>query len=332
MSTKILQEIEKIQTLIEEIQQQKDEYYLQMNAKLEYLGQRTHRYAVKVNTPAILHDLKDSVEAAKEANQKAGQPGKIRVGRIAGMHEKGKKYPITYGYLNVVVTSHNTRGLGAQLSPYVLKDKQGRLMENTWQFAKFYDEVPLIPIKSESRDGWTYPATIFTEDEDIILGEYWKWRAQGMMHPKPVRYPVGFADRHNCRFAIWPKNLDISKIDKVTTAELCKPDMDYDELDYLAARRAIYCPLYIHLARQTDDYKTLQKMLQEGYNLQILDVDGPRRDRLPASLEMPEGVYGEDKVGSIEINEKNIKALLDYTGSPFGHGFTLAADLLGISL
>jgi hypothetical protein len=47
---------------------------------------------------------------------------------------------------------------------------------------------------------------------------------------------------------------------------------------------------------------------------------------------MPEGVYGEDKVGSIEINEKNIKALLDYTGSPFGHGFTLAADLLGIAL
>jgi hypothetical protein len=44
---------------------------------------------------------------------------------------------------------------------------------------------------------------------------------------------------------------------------------------------------------------------------------------------MPSGTYGESGVGSIDINEANIKALLQDVNQAFGHGYAIACMLLG---
>lgn len=90
------------------------------------------------------------------------------------------------------------------------------------------------------------------------------------------------------------------------------------------------------MAEKCKDFDVIYQLLDEGYNVQILDVDGPRRT-VPSGGEepafpynqMPEGKYGENGVGSIEINEANIKALLANVSQPFGHGYALACLLLG---
>ena len=46
------------------------------------------------------------------------------------------------------------------------------------------------------------------------------------------------------------------------------------KLDYMQARRTIYCPLYAEKVVQTEGYHKLEKMLECGYNLQIVGYDG----------------------------------------------------------
>jgi hypothetical protein len=105
---------------------------------------------------------------------------------------------------------------------------------------------------------------------------------------------------------------------------------------YVPARVKIYCPVYMELAKKSEDFDIIDQLLKEGYNVQILDVDGPIRPKaqdgqdIPAPYnQMSEGNYGENGVGSIEINEDNIKAMLRNVNQPFGHGYALACMLLG---
>ena len=93
------------------------------------------------------------------------------------------------------------------------------------------------------------------------------------------------------------------------------------------------------MATKTKDFGTLRELLDAGYNIQILDVDGPERlvdedgsvkapyDQMPEST-LKDKVYGETGVGSIAINEDNIKATLVDVDQPFGHGYALACALL----
>lgn len=82
------------------------------------------------------------------------------------------------------------------LSPYELKNDQGHIMENSWQFSKIYAKVPKS-VQKYSRWNpmiiWDHPAeTHFIPDQDDptdfskgqILPAYSVWRKKGMTsHP-----------------------------------------------------------------------------------------------------------------------------------------------------
>src|SRR4051812_28232334 len=63
----------------------------------------------------------------------------LRVGRCI-CSAKGRQDPQYPGYTAVVVLTRGTNVWG-ELGPYDLKDENGRIMENVWQFSKVYPAV-----------------------------------------------------------------------------------------------------------------------------------------------------------------------------------------------
>ena len=65
----------------------------------------------------------------------------IRVGTIN--YNKGKKiYPEFPGFKRIEVMTPSTAY--GQIGPYCLKNEEGHIMENIWQFSKIYEEVPVV--------------------------------------------------------------------------------------------------------------------------------------------------------------------------------------------
>ncbi|MHB1952480.1 MAG: hypothetical protein ACYCOU_01930 [Sulfobacillus sp.] len=198
------------------------------------------------------------------------------------------------------------------LSPYYLADSDGRLMENLWQAAKVYPEVPSsrqVYSRWDSRVIWEHPAERHL-DAGKTTPKYWAWRAKLERNPDAVRYPVGMSHRHRCRFALSSEG--------------------GPELDYLQSRRAIYLPLYVGLAKQHPLFAELRLRLSRGESLLIAETDGPHQESLDYYRErygVPADFISQ---GSVLATEYNLKILLDDSRHPFGHGYCLAAALLGI--
>jgi hypothetical protein len=45
------------------------------------------------------------------------------------------------------------------------------------------------------------------------------------------------------------------------------------ELNEIEARREIFCPLYVEFARETDSFRKIKKLLEDGYNVQLIGYD-----------------------------------------------------------
>jgi hypothetical protein len=297
-------------------------------AQLCKLESRLHQGIITTSMQKM-HDklITSNVEEARKLNRKYNQTGSIRVGRIAGRFEKGVKFPVTDGYINIVVASVNKTQIGSMLTPFVLKDTQDRIMENIWQFSKVYPSIGQQSAKSKNQ--WYWPAVQHTSAEGDILPDYWKWRDAGMHHRQAVRSPVASVERCKCLYSLWPSDCLGKNIATYEITSSNKSDT-MSKLSYIEARIQVYCPLYILLAKRTGDFIVLQHLLREGYNIQLLDPDGPRLicpDQSPYNY-MTNGEYGESGVGSIPINEEIINDLLDDIMQPFCHSYALATALL----
>ena len=101
--------------------------------------------------------------------------------------------------------------------------------------------------------------------------DYKLWRQKGMECEYPVRYPVGFNDRRSCIGSI-----KSSEYNKCVLDEKYAPKL----LSYVEARKEIYLKTYLKLVKKAKDFEKLLKMLKEGKNLLIIEVDGPHEDHL----------------------------------------------------
>jgi hypothetical protein len=308
-STLYLHQLQRINDKIAQLQTAQEEFVAQAEEKLHCYYRRL---LLKRLQSHLDHSkqMNESVRRAQEENAETGRSGALRVGKIAGRYDRGAKYPVTVGYLNIVVTSINKSGLGSQLSPFCLRDEQNHIMENIWQFSKLYSSVPKV--SATASNTWSWKAEIHDMNGEI-QPNYWKWREAGMNHPDPVRSPVPKEYRGRCLCSIVEAS-----------------DGAIERLDYMQARKRIYIPTYVRLARRTLDYDVLVEMLAQGYNLQILDFDGPTREDHSPYDAMIAGEYGEDGVGSLAIDTRVLEELLQDTMHPFGHGYVLAGMLLGM--
>lgn len=234
--------------------------------------------------------------------------GKIKVGRIT--YKGGKPiYPSSEGYTNIVVLSKSSEY--GNLSPYLLLDENGNILENTWQFRKFYPWVPEVKQTYSRWDKtviWKYPQeTHIDHNTKEPNDKYWKWRQKGMENKYPVRYPVG-KSRHRALC-------------------ICAIDDNGNRLDYIQARKQIYLKEYTEAVRKEKDFKILRERLYKGENLLIIEVDGPHQE----SLEYYKNKYGVDDDfitnNTIDVTYKNMIMLNDPKHA-FGHGYCLAMVLL----
>ncbi|KAL0484431.1 Ldhc [Acrasis kona] len=229
----------------------------------------------------------EAIEAAKKENSKNGVRGRVRCNKLPHRFDKtlkDKSWPVVKGFKNINVCS-GAPGAYKNLSPmklgpieYNLKDdgngEEGTILiknlENCWQFSK-----------------------VWNGEEDkrtkLPVEEFWARRKTGWEDEKAHRWVKKGNDENG------NKNIPLYSYWKG------------QKLSYLQARGAIYCPLYAALVQETDAYKKLKKLVDEGTNVQILGFDG----------------YDYDGEGM------SLADCYKSTRRPFGHEHVLCALLSG---
>lgn len=252
-----------------------------------------------------------------ESNKQTGQ---IRVGKL--QYSKGKQvYPTFENFTPIVVLTKSSKY--GHLGPYVLKDEQGRIMENIWQFSKVYEWVPYSIQKLNqysSKVVWEWPDEFHIKDGKLTP-EFWKWRTSGMNAREPIRYPVGKTARKNCIGSL--SEIDENKIKN-------NKNNDFSILlDYVESRKKIYFEVYCRLVKQQKDFYKLQERLRNGENLLIIEVDVAYND-MPYYKEKYNVPDDFIKNNTMLVTIENMKIVLNDTKYPCGHGYGLAMALLGL--
>ena len=239
----------------------------------------------------------------------------IRVGRVIN----GQR-PIYPDFTEIYSLTKSTPY--GDLSPYCLKNSEGVILENLWQFSKLYQWVPkTIQTYSrwDSRIIWNHSEEIHVIKDNSgkikIQLEYWNWRRKGFQANDAIRYPVGFHHRQNCLAVI----------------------LDGKPLNYIDSRKKLYLPAYLEAVthrttlspKQHPTFLKLKRRLNEGEKLLITEIDGPHQE----SLYYYQEKYGIDETfierNSMEASKYNLEIMLNDNKHPFGHGYCLAWALLG---
>jgi hypothetical protein len=222
--------------------------------------------------------------------------GKVAVAKYYH-RRRGAEMPEMEGFTSILVHS-SAKGIGGPLSPFHLQNEKGQRQENVWQFSKLYRVV-----KKQTQKEWTHPEEVHVDEATGEPNEaYWKWREKGMNHNRAVRYPNGFNGRHDC---------------------VCAITDDGQRLDYVAARKAIYCDFYVRHAQEHPSFLALKQRLEDGENLMIVEIDGP-----DYNLEFEPYTRISKQSPGLIMDEETTKMLLNDTRKPFGHGYVIAALLL----
>ena len=223
-------------------------------------------------------------------------------------------YP-EYPEFTAIIVLTKTSSLYGELGPYDLKNEQGQIIENVWQFAKVYKYVPESHINYSTGNptsARSWPKEIHVDINGNLTNEYYRWRLTGKNNKYPVRNPVGWSHLKNCLYAL-------EKDELVSESN--------PKLDYIEARKNIYLPNYWNAVVKKDKFWELRDRLLAGENLLIIEIDGPHQESL---------VYYKQKysVGndfihndSVEVTESNMSILINDSKHPFGHGYCLAWTL-----
>ena len=200
------------------------------------------------------------------------------------------------------------------LSPYVLRIND-YLHENIWQGSKIYPSVdPQLEVKAKKLI-WKWGAEQHVETRLNFVGSvgstalpaYWKWRNALYTNQYPVRYPNGFHGRHDVLCSVWnmaaDRDCEPNQIDQSNNMLDLPPG--WVTLDYISARKLIYCRLYQRAVMITPAFQTLQRWLDAGISLQICETD------------VRPGI----------VNWDVLKQEINNPAAPFGHGYVLAACL-----
>ena len=130
-----------------------------------------------------------------------------------------------------------------------------------------------------------------------------------------VRYPNGFHGAKECCYAVWSTNFDPAK-----------KSASFEKLDYISARKKIYCGEYARLLPKHPSFIKLKSMLEKGKNLLLIEVDGPPINQQKRGFPYDE-VTSESP--GLFLDEITVKFLLNDPTFPFGHGYTIGTILIG---
>lgn len=225
--------------------------------------------------------------------------------------KKDNYYPTVPGFKTVIVTTACFKEW-KDLSPYYLRTEKGEIIENKWQFSKLYKTVPHSTQRYSRFDKtviWEHPSETHVDDNNNILPAYYAWRNKGFNNPHAVRYPCGYKHRSNVLTSI---------------------DDNGNFYDYIRARFYIYCKIYYDAAIVCPKFHELKQLLNNGVNLLIIEVDGPKQQDLDYYINKYGVPFDFITNNTIDINQQNMDIMLNDPKNSFGHGYVLACMLLNI--
>lgn len=285
------------------------------------------------STPFVACQKKD------DAAQQAGI-GSIYVGRREYIFKRGKQTFVDHvakGTHPVLCLTPSTEF--GSLSPYVMRDENGNLLENAWQFRKIYKTVPDVETSFSKYEPdkiiWKREAERHVDEKTgKVLDAYWRWRLAGISNEYPVRYPVTFRRRGECQSLIY-----LSPEEEAGLQAGLFPDLNLNGkedgsdprfLGIVDARKKVYVPLYEQCIARTRPRKYLEllEMVKQGRSITIVEVDGPKQSLLDHYKEthgVPDDFIREDVMLATDYN---LDIMLKDTKASYGHGYCLARCLL----
>ena len=151
-------------------------------------------------------------------------------------------------FVRIDCTSNNTDPVMREgLSPFYLGPVEcydglvSQTFERAWQCAK------------------VYPWTLGADGNPNASYFAWRdemWAMKGFGDKMSIRFPVGKKNVGKCRYSWW------------------KVDGEFQPLDYIPARKAIYIPLYAKAVVKTEAFRRLVELRDLGKNLMLIDFDG----------------------------------------------------------
>lgn len=151
------------------------------------------------------------------------------------------------GFVQIDCTSGNKDEVMRGLSPFYLGPVEcydglkSETFERAWQCAK------------------VYPWTMGPDGKPNACYFAWRdemWAMKGFGDKMSIRFPVGKKNVGKCKYSWW------------------KVDGEFQPLDYVPARKAIYIPLYAKAVVKTEAYRRLVELRDSGKNLMLIDFDG----------------------------------------------------------
>lgn len=245
----------------------------------------------------------------------------LRVGTrvYSGAKYTDPEYP---GFTPIICLTKSTAY--GSLGPYVLKTKEGYIMENIYQGSKIYETIPANVQRYSRYDStiiWDHPAETHLKD-GVPTPEMLAWRMKVFTNEYPLRYPVGMKWRSECVGSITQEDLDTYLEGKG----------EFKLLSYIEARKVIYWREYRDAVVKEKQFLQLRQRLAKGENLLIIEVDGPHQESLSYYMK----TYGVNKDFIVNrtmlATEYNLKLMIDDSRHAFGHCFCLAAALQGIDM
>jgi hypothetical protein len=89
-------------------------------------------------------------------------------------------------------------------------------------------------------------------------------------------------------------------------------------MDYISSRKLVYVPQYAKLIENSEALGYWRTQLQMGQNIIVYDFDGPRLEDGDVTSELC----------SLQL----LRTKINDTRHPFGHGYVVAALLMGIDV
>lgn len=107
-------------------------------------------------------------------------------------------------------------------------------------------------VSENMENGWQYSKVYKhqVDCDDLPTKEWWDWAKEGWANKRAVRYPMGKGAIP--LYSYW----------------------NGEKLDYIAARKKIYIPLYYNAVKDTDSFKKLKEEYETGKDIYLWDFDG----------------------------------------------------------
>lgn len=267
-------------------------------ARVKWLGFEETAWEPRENVQFSI--AKDERQAEAQTENGENLPT-VYVGRLI----RAKPAPVVPGVTKTVnVTSGSQNKFGGKqarfdFSPLFLapvNEPRAKTVEGFWQGGKVYPQLGHLNANGQLTDKWR----AFRDAEYAYMkGD----PPKGRRRPPSIKsknFVVGEDGKRH-----WKNHIPVFAV------------YDRDEqkrLDYIDARKQAYVPTYYDSVIQTDSFKALKKLVDDGEEtVMLLDYDGPRNES-----------------GYVKIDVPTLVRLINDPSAPFGHAYVLAAALLGI--